>query len=1378
MSRFCRNLICCTFLLIQPPSGQLLSQGFALASTRLDSQAEPKSDSVHFKVGSELVSFQPGQVQMTNGARMFRVMFVNANPYPAQRNQISPDPKLFTSPKHSGKTTQIAQLSAADRVSYTELWAGINLVYERKEQALKSTYYVAPLADVTQIRLRYNLPVQVMSDGSLQWRFDGGTLKESPPVAWQETGKQRLPVTVRFEKGDSPYEVHLQAEKFDPLRPLVIDPTFEWHTFYGHPGFDMGLNVSVDDAGNIFGTGPSRGTWKGPSGESPLHDHSGGDDDIYVVKLDKDGNYLWHTFFGGAGKDWGWSVVPLGNAIFLQGVSRMSWLGPSGQAPLHAHSGGDDATMLRLSNSGAYVWHTFFGSPDNETTWGFSMDSTSLFLCGHGTTAWNGPSGQPPVHAFSGDLDLFVLKLNLNGGYVWHTFAGSSAHDQCGDLAVDNGGNVYVTGESDVTWQGPSGQSPLHANNDSPDFFVLKLDPNGAYVWHTFYGSNSPLREFVQDIQYDSVGHGLFLIGTVAGNFNGPGNTAPLNPYSGGYDVVIMRLSVQGGYLWHTFYGSTANEYGNGSQLGTDGSIYAAITSGGYWDGPGGIHPIGQFVGNPYDAGFLKLSPSGSYQWHAFFGASGDDQGTNMTLQGGGRNRVIGVGYSDATWNAPNTAAPLHPHAGNGEKDMFLVKILDETPVTVQFGQQVTTVLESIGGGIALVPVLLSSSSAETVTVGFETQNGSATAGSDYTSQSGTLTFLPGQMTNSVAIPITNDSTDEPDETIRILIHDPTHATLGVPASITVTIADDDNPNLETAPARINFNAVQGGNNPNPQAVTVSGITAWQANADASWIVLGSTSGNLPGNVNVSANIAGLAQGSYTGTITINAPGAANNTQKITTYLIVAASGGADQFEGDDSCAQAKSISTDGAIQPHSFHQQNDADWMTFNAISGTLYVLQAQLPPGSIADVTLEMFTACNAFPQTQNYAFSPGVRQEFAAQSDGPVYVKWSNSNGTLFGANTTYNVSINVRNNKPDLGAVIIIAGRYTDNDGLQPNIYNVTSGLYRMFLEHGYSADRIQYLAPNLTIPGVDGLATLSNVQATLETWVKQWLANGRSLTLYLMDHGGPDVFYLDGVNNQQLTPQQLDGWITALEGQYSGLKVNIIIDSCYSGSFIAEPDSVSKAGRVVIASTRPDYLAYASPTGAIFSDHFANALGRGESLFDSFLRANWSTGLAYPDQHPLLDDNGDRQANTASDGAEAQRRGFSFVGTFGPGTLATQSWPPFIEQAETQSIAGTFASRNLRARVLDNSQVSSVYAVIYPPDYQPPTVQSRLISQTLPTATLINQGDGWFSASWPGFTKLGRYRIVVYATDDKGEPAQPVEIIFNNGRFTYLPMVIR
>lgn len=99
------------------------------------------------------------------------------------------------------------------------------------------------------------------------------------------------------------------------------------------------------------------------------------------------------------------------------------------------------------------------------------------------------------------------------------------------------------------------------------------------------------------------------------------------------------------------------------------------------------------------------------------------------------------------------------------------------------------------------------------------------------------------------------------------------------------------------------------------------------------------------------------------------------------------------------------------------------------------------------------------------------------------------------------------------------------------------------------------------------------------------------------------------FYLDEPS-QRLTPADLDSWLTTLEQAIPGVKINVIIEACYAGSFIQDAQSISKPGRnrVIITSTNPDNRAYASQDGAYFSDHFLAALRQGRHLFGSFWEA--------------------------------------------------------------------------------------------------------------------------------------------------------------------------
>jgi hypothetical protein len=94
--------------------------------------------------------------------------------------------------------------------------------------------------------------------------------------------------------------------------------------------------------------------------------------------------------------------------------------------------------------------------------------------------------------------------------------------------------------------------------------------------------------------------------------------------------------------------------------------------------------------------------------------------------------------------------------------------------------------------GQATVTAQLSASSDATVTVTYATSNGTASAGSDYTARSGTLTFEPGQTSKTFTIPIANDTSDEPNETVSLTLTSPSNAALGTPSSATLTIIDDD----------------------------------------------------------------------------------------------------------------------------------------------------------------------------------------------------------------------------------------------------------------------------------------------------------------------------------------------------------------------------------------------------------------------------------------------------------------------------------------------------------------------------------------------------------------------------------------------------------
>lgn len=574
-------------------------------------------------------------------------------------------------------------------VEYRNLWPGVDLRFEtRDSEIMESLYRIKPGAKTSAIRFRYDRIATVAENGSLQLSSCGekGMFTLSPPIAWQEHEKEKRPVDVRFamhEDGSLGFEVG----EYDYTRPLLIDPVYEWHLFLGSSDTDIGEDVAVDTDGNIYVTGYSKAAWVFPPGGgiglSPLHDHSGGSD-VMVVKFNSAGKYLWHTFYGSSDDDSGSEIqVGADGGIYIVGNSEASWNGPLGgvlNSPINSFRGGSrDGFMLKLDSNGNYKWHTFFGGLDYDRGSGLALSDDSFFITGSSGADWGGLAA--PLNSYTGELDIFVLKLDANGHYVWHTFYGAGnspgcypAQDDGFDILADRNGDPIVLGQSICTWNGSAGQNPLHALSSYYDMVVLKLDKNGAYQWHTFYGSDSidPASGGLALGKEDDI----YFTGRSNKSWNGPGATPPLHAYTGSYDIVAVKLTSEGTYRWHTFYGSADFEQSLDIAIDEKDTLYLTGQSASGWFGPGGILPElthDGIVSN--DIYLLVLNGNGGYISHGFFGST-FDLGISVTT--GRHGEIFITGKSDNIWLGPEGEQPLYSYVntgGSGVGDFFVLRL-------------------------------------------------------------------------------------------------------------------------------------------------------------------------------------------------------------------------------------------------------------------------------------------------------------------------------------------------------------------------------------------------------------------------------------------------------------------------------------------------------------------------------------------------------------------------------------------------------------------------------------------------------------------------------------------------------------------------------
>lgn len=313
--------------------------------------------------------------------------------------------------------------------------------------------------------------------------------------------------------------------------------------------------------------------------------------------------------------------------------------------PIRLYTSSGDAFVAELDSSGNLLWHTFLGGSRVDIGYGIAVDdSGNVYVTGRSDAAWGSP-----IRSYTDDADAFVAKLDSSGNLVWQTFLGGARFDSGSGIAVDENRNVYVTGWSYATWG-----APIRNYGQARDGFVARLDGNGNLIWNTFLGG-----------QYDDGSYDIDTDGS--GNLYVAGDSSlawgmPVRAFTVGSDAFAARLDGGGNLVWHTFLGGAGSDYSSGVSLHAGDALYVTGSSGATWGSP--VRP---FSAGANDAFAVRLDDSGRLIWNTFLGGSGADAGAGIAADGSGK--VFLAGISSATWGSP-----LNAFAG-GQGDAFVARL-------------------------------------------------------------------------------------------------------------------------------------------------------------------------------------------------------------------------------------------------------------------------------------------------------------------------------------------------------------------------------------------------------------------------------------------------------------------------------------------------------------------------------------------------------------------------------------------------------------------------------------------------------------------------------------------------------------------------------
>lgn len=367
--------------------------------------------------------------------------------------------------------------------------------------------------------------------------------------------------------------------------------TYEWAKSVGGLNYDKGNAITLDNSGNIYVTGRFQKYVGVPADFDPgvgvFNLEAIGQYDAFILKLDSSGNLIWAKNIGGSGG------VSEGNCITVDADGNVYTVGsfsydadfdPSPtatftlSAPYIILNNPTNIFALKLNSDGNFIWAKSIGGTFSDVATALVIDSSAnLHIAGNftGTVDFDPNSGVSELVG-AGSKDGFILKLDTSGNYVWAKAISGSDNDEINAITLDNTGNVFATGQFSSTTDFDSSAAVFKiAGNGS---FVLKLNPTGEFQMAKGFVTDGSVQ--ANAIKVDAIGN-IYTTGVHQGITDFDPSTASYNftqtPFAN--DMFVSKLNSNGDFGWAKKIYTTAADNSKGLALDPSGNIYIVGTA-------------------------------------------------------------------------------------------------------------------------------------------------------------------------------------------------------------------------------------------------------------------------------------------------------------------------------------------------------------------------------------------------------------------------------------------------------------------------------------------------------------------------------------------------------------------------------------------------------------------------------------------------------------------------------------------------------------------------------------------------------------------------------------------------------------------------------
>lgn len=316
----------------------------------------------------------------------------------------------------------------------------------------------------------------------------------------------------------------------------TTDGTIQWIKQFASKLDDVVVDATVDASGNYYLTGYFMGAGTnafdadpGPAVYPLSVTSSFANRDIFIIKLDSNGDFLWAKQMsspsGAANDDVATIKLDSSGNIYLAGSYVYVDFDPGAGEQIYTATGSSDAFVVKLDNDGNFIWVKTLNGTSSKKIMDMEIDSdNNIYVTGRyqGTIDLNPDATLTDVKTRVGGFDTFVAKYTPSGDYVWgHSYGGTGA--DISEKILVHGNNVYVGG----SFTGTVDLDPTSGTNSvtsagGTDAYLSSFTKDGAYNSSFVIPGSTTNADNLRDFYIDDNGNfylaGLFQNINIGGN--------------------------------------------------------------------------------------------------------------------------------------------------------------------------------------------------------------------------------------------------------------------------------------------------------------------------------------------------------------------------------------------------------------------------------------------------------------------------------------------------------------------------------------------------------------------------------------------------------------------------------------------------------------------------------------------------------------------------------------------------------------------------------------------------------------------------------------------------------------------------------------------